>query len=128
MLSKVLSKLVPPYKPNSSEDLLRDIVTASLPHRSTRITRCLQTDSFYVTNSELEYYIKLNKVSITISNHSYTYREGLTEPFCKILYKMIEAHLEARIAMFENEVFKNQTDLLNKIKIDLLNSSNIEKS
>lgn len=116
MLNKMLSKIVSPYKPTSSEDLIRDIIDASLKHPITRITRCISTDSFYVTNSELEYYIKLNRVSITISNHSYTFREGISEPFCKILYKAIEAHLEARISMFENEVFKNQTDLLNKIK------------
>ena len=116
MLSKMLSKIVPQYKPTSSEDLIRDILEASLKHPFTRITRCINTDSFYVTNSELEYYIKLNRVSITISNHSYTFREGISEPIVKILYKIIDAHLEARIAMFETEVFKNQTDLLNQIK------------
>lgn len=116
MLSKMLSKIVPQYKPTTSEDLIKDIVEASLKHPVTRITRCINTDSFYVTNSELEYYIKLNRVSITISNHSYTFREGLSETFCKILYKIIDVHLEARISMFENEVFKNQTDLLNQIK------------
>ena len=122
MLTKMLSKFVPEYKPTSSEDLIKDIVEASVKHPTTRITRCLTTETYYVTNTDLEYYIKLNRVSITLSNHNYTFREGLSEPLCKMLYKTIDAHLEARIAMFETEVFQNQTELLTKIKADLLNS------
>ncbi len=122
MLNKMLSKLVPEYKPTSSEDLIKDIVEASIKHPNTRITRCLNTDTYYVTNTALQYYIKLNRVSITISNHDYTFREGLSEPLCKMLYKIIDNHLEARIAMFESEVFQNQTELLTKIREGLLNS------
>ena len=122
MLNKMLSKFVPQYKPTSSEDLIKDIVEAAIKHPNTRITRCLHTDTYYVTNTALDYYVKLNRVSITISNHDYTFREGITEPFCKMLYKTIDNHLEARIAMFESEVFQNQTELLTKIKEGFLNS------
>jgi hypothetical protein len=116
MLNKMLSKIVPAYKPTPSELLLKDIVEAILLNPDTRVTHAQASEIYYITNSKLEYYIKLTKVSITVSNHTYTFREGLNENFNKALFKIIELFVEAEISKFETEVFKNQTDLLLRIK------------
>lgn len=116
----MLSRIVPAYKPTPSESLLKDIIDGILVHPDTRVTNSQVAEIYYITNSKLEYYIKLNKVSITVSNHTYTFREGLTEAFNKMLFKAVDAFVESEIEKFESDVFKNQTDLLNRIKNELL--------
>lgn len=123
MIEKVLSLISPQYGTTPTEDLIRDILESTLRHCDTKLIRSFSSEVYYITNFELDYYIKLDRVSITISNHTYTFREGLTEQFCKILYKVIDVYTESMVKKFEEEVFKNKTDLLNRIKDKLQNRS-----
>lgn len=118
-LYKVLSKITPQYIVSDTEVLIRSVLEASLNHPDARVTHQVFEDVYYVSNPKLEYYIKLNRSAITVSNHAYTYREGLSEKFSKILYKVFDAHTESMAKKFEEEVFKNKTDLLNRIKTQL---------
>lgn len=119
MIDKVIAKLAPKYQTSDTENLIKDILEASLTRPETRTVHQDQIEVYYITNPELDYYIKLNRTSITISNHTYTFREGLSDQFSRILYRAMELHIDSLVKSFEEDVFKNKTNLLNRIKSQL---------
>jgi hypothetical protein len=118
-IDKVLAKIAPQYITSDTENLIKEVLEASLNHPETRVTHHVYREMYYLANPKLDYYIKMDRASITVSNHTYTYREGLSEQFSKILYKVLDIHTESTVKRFEEEVFNNKTDLLNRIKAQL---------
>jgi hypothetical protein len=114
-IDQVLAKIAPQYSISDTESQIKTLLEASLDHPETRVTHHVYPEIYYLSNPKLDYYIKLDKSSITVSNHTYTYREGLSDKFSKILYRVVDIHTESTVKKFEEEVFKNKTDLLNRI-------------
>jgi hypothetical protein len=123
----LMNLFVKKYKPNEVEQEIYSIVESMLEHASTECITAPLTTKYYIYNKKLHYYIMLTDYGIKITNHTFSYHHNLETKFSKILIDKVVEFIEIDRKNFENEVFKNEFEMLKKIKNKIqLNSTKIK--
>jgi uncharacterized membrane protein len=121
LLKKLLNKLfVKQHKFDEVEGLINDIIIALLEKEKTEAITAPISGVYYITNEKLHYYVRVDAFSIIITNHKFTFKEGITSKFSDSIISVIKEYMEMNRKEFENKVFNNQIQLLKNIKNNLL--------
>lgn len=119
MLKSLRKMLIKEYQPNETEILIKDVIVGLLKKEDTEAITAPISGTYYISNEELQYHIKLDGFSITIANHKFTFKEGLSVKFGEMLIELVKEYMEKNRKEFEQRVFNNQIQLLKNIKNSL---------
>ena len=122
MLNWIKDKLIPPYKLNSKEQLILDIITSLCGHLDTEIKMAPLTGRYFLVNKKLQYWIRIWEDGITITNHKFTFTHMSPQSYQSKVIKIVENAIEKSRDEFENAVFQNEVELLETISNDIANS------
>jgi hypothetical protein len=117
-----MSLLFPKYRPTSKEEQIQGILQKLLDHPETIKLMDPITNHYYLDNKTLEYFVLVTYDFVKITNHKFYYTENINGKFGTELEKVIRAAISKDRRRVEEEMFKNETDLL--VKIDQKISSN----
>ena len=117
-----MSLLFPKYRPSQKEEQVKSIIEKLLAHPDTIKLMDPLTSHYYLDNKTLEYFMLVTYNFVKITNHKFYYTENISGKFGEDLEKTIKAAISKDRRRIEDEMFKNETDLL--VKIDQKISSN----
>ncbi len=115
MINWLKTKLIPPYKPNSKEKLILDIVNNLCEQPDTEIKMAPISGRYYLVNKRLEYWVRIWEDGITITNHKFTFTNSALQSFQAKVINIVEASIEKSRDEFEQAVFQNEVELLENI-------------
>jgi hypothetical protein len=115
MINWLKNKLIPPYKPNSKEKLILDIVNNLCEQPDTEIKMAPISGRYYLVNKRLEYWVRIWEDGITITNHKFTFTNTALQSFQEGVIKIVENAIEKSRDEFEQAVFQNEVELLENI-------------
>lgn len=119
MLKSLRKLLIKEYQLNETELLIKDVITNLLNQKDTEAITAPISLTYYIHNSRMQYYVKTDGFSIMITNHKFTFKEGMSVKFGEIITTIIKEYMEVNRKQFESEIFKNQLELLKNIKKSL---------
>lgn len=114
-LQRVVDAIVPRYRISEREKDIEDLVKALLSLEDTSIIHSPISGIYYIFNTSLGYTIRFNKYDINVSNHDFSFREGLSDKFADLLEGILNEELEKLITSLEEEVFENRKHLISKM-------------
>jgi hypothetical protein len=94
MINWLKNKLIPPYKPNSKEKLILDIVNNLCEQPDTEIKMAPISGRYYLGNKRLEYWVRIWEHGITITNHKFTFTNTSLQSFQSIVIGVVESAIE----------------------------------
>ena len=119
MLKSFKKLFIKEYQLDETETLIKDVVKNLLRQEDTEAITAPISLTYYIHNSRLEYYIKTDGFSIMITNHKFTFKEGMSVKFGEIITTIIKEFMEENRKQFESTIFENQLELLKNIKQSL---------
>jgi hypothetical protein len=119
MLKSLKKWVIKEYQLDETEKLIKDIVVGMLKRDETEAITAPLSGTYYVSNEKLHYYIKIDEFSINITNHKFSFKEGISSKFGNMIIDIVKEHMEANRKEFEQRVFNNQIQLLSDIKNSL---------
>jgi hypothetical protein len=118
-----MSLLFPKYKPTFKELKLKEIIQKLLNHPETIKLMDPITTHYYLDNKKLEYFLLVTYNFVKITNHKFYYTENINSRFGEDLEKIIKIAISKDRKKIEDEMFKNEQDLLTKIDQKILLST-----
>jgi hypothetical protein len=118
-----MSLLFPKYKPTAKEAQLKEIIQKLLNHPETIKLMDPITTHYYLDNKKLEYFVLVTYNFVKITNHKFYYTENINSRFGEDLEKIIKIAISKDRKKIEEEMFKNEQDLLTKIDQKILLST-----
>ena len=97
------------------EDKISSLVDILITN-SADIYNAPNSDQYFLVDSERGISIGLEYSRVKVANHDFTYSEPLTLKFLEKLKGKVREALEQRTQALKKELFRNEIDLLNKIK------------
>lgn len=97
------------------ERYVESIVTKYLEDDAVRRLMSPQ-EEYLIIDDKNQIYISIYLDTITISNHDFLYRKNFSGVFCRRLEGKIREIIKKDRERLKNELFKNELDLLEKIK------------
>jgi hypothetical protein len=119
MLNWIKDKLIPPYKLNSKEQLILDIITSLCGHLDTEIKMAPLTGRYFLVNKKLQYWIRIWEDGITITNHKFTFTHMAPISYQSKVIRIVETAIEKSRDEFENAIFQNEVELLQSISASI---------
>lgn len=110
-----MSVLFPKYRPTVKEEQIQGILQKLLDHPETVKLMDPITNHYYLDNKALEYFVLVTYDFVKITNHKFFYTENINGKFGSELEKVIRGAISKDRRRIEDEMFKNETDLLTKI-------------
>jgi hypothetical protein len=104
------------YVMSESEKLINDIIIKLLEKDETEAVTAPISQTYYISNEELQYYVRIDEFNVGITNHKFSFNQPITPKFSNILISMVQNHMEINRKAFEERVFNNQIELLRNIK------------
>jgi hypothetical protein len=120
IITKIKNIIKPPYKLGETEQLLSDIVNLMCEQEDTDFMMAPTVGKYYVSNRQMEYYIVINDFGIAITNHKFSFERSISSNFSSLLIKRVQESMDIDREAFEKDVFRNQLDLLEDIKVSLI--------
>lgn len=118
-----MSVLFPKYRPTAKEEQIQGILQKLLDHPETVKLMDPITNHYYLDNKSLEYFVLVTYDFVKITNHKFFYTENINGKFGSELEKTIRGAISKDRRRIEDEMFKNETDLLTKIDQKLTTNS-----
>ena len=118
-----MSLLFPKYKPTAKEEQIKNIIQKLLDHPETSKLMDPLTSHYYLDNKQLEYFMLITYNFVKITNHKFYYTENINSRFGEDLEKIIKIAISKDRKKIEEEMFKNEQDLLTKIDQKILLST-----
>lgn len=118
-----MSVLFPKYRPTAKEEQIQGILQKLLDHPETVKLMDPITNHYYLDNKSLEYFVLVTYDFVKITNHKFFYTENINGKFGTELEKVIRGAISKDRRRIEDEMFKNETDLLTKIDQKLTTNS-----
>jgi hypothetical protein len=120
IITKIKNIIKPPYKLGETEQLLSDIVNLMCEQEDTDFMMAPTVGKYYVSNRRMEYYIVINDFGIAITNHKFSFERSISSNFSSLLINRVQQSMDIDREAFEKDVFRNQLDLLEDIKVSLI--------
>lgn len=118
-----MSLLFPKYRPTKKEEQILGILQKLLDHPDTVKLMDPITVHYYLDNTPLGYFVLVTHDFVKITNHKFYYTENINIKFSVELEKIIKLAISKDRKRIEDEMFKNQSDLLASIYQKLSDSS-----
>jgi hypothetical protein len=118
-----MSLLFPKYRPTQKEEQILNILQKLLEHPDTVKLMDPITVHYYLDNTALDYFVLVTHDFVKITNHKFYYTENVNTRFSMELEKIIKLAISKDRKRIEDEMFKNQSDLLTSIYQKLCLSS-----
>jgi len=117
-----------PYKMNEKENQIFSIVLKMSNHKDTLILMDPLRDVYYMDNKKLNYFVLVSTDSIKITNHRFYYTNQICFKFGELLLEKIKIAISKDRKKIEDEIFKNEMNLLTDIdsKLDTLDPRHTE--
>ncbi len=119
MLKSLKKLVIKEYQLDETEKLIKDIVVGMLGNENTEAITAPLSGAYYISNETLHYYIKIDEFSINITNHKFSFKEGISSKFGNMIIGIVKEFMEKNRKEFEKRVFTNQIELLKNIKNSL---------
>ena len=119
MLKSLKKLVIKEYQLDETEKLIKDIIVGMLGNENTEAITAPLSGAYYISNETLHYYIKIDEFSINITNHKFSFKEGITSKFGNMIIGIVKEFMEKNRKEFEKTVFTNQIELLKNIKNNL---------
>jgi hypothetical protein len=117
-----MSLLFPKYKLTEKEQYIKNIIEKLLEHPNTTKLMDPITLHYYLDNRTLGYFVLVNDELIKITNHKFYYTENFSSLFGRELEKVIGIAISRDRKRVEEEMFKNESNLLGNIMDKILTS------
>jgi hypothetical protein len=118
----VMSLLFPKYKLSEKEQQIKDIIEQLLEHPDTVKLMDPITIHYYLDNRTLQYFVLVTDTFIKITNHKFYYTENFSSLFGRELEKVVKIAISRDRKRMEDEMFKNESNLLENIMDKILKS------
>jgi hypothetical protein len=98
------------------------IVRSMTKHPNTKFLAAPISETYYLENKELGYFITLSEYSIRITNHTFFATESFVRSDGKRIVSFVKNHIESIRKEMESEIFDNQSNLYKTILNNLKQS------
>jgi hypothetical protein len=119
-INNLFAGIIPDEKLNENQILINDVLELMLKTNGTEAITAPLSGKYYISNERLGYYIMISDFSVSISNHKFTFEQSVSPKFREILISIVKNYMEASRLAFEKTIFNNQTELLQRIKDNLI--------
>jgi len=113
---KIMNFFIKKYKPSETEKEIDSIVESMLKQNDTECITAPLATKYYIFNEELQYFIMVSEYDVKITNHTFSYHYTSNPQFGQMLIGKVINFIEADRKKFEEKVFKNEIQMLKKIK------------
>jgi hypothetical protein len=103
------------YVLDETETLVKNVIDNLLTKDGTIAMVAPISETYYLFNEKFHYYIKTDGYSIVITNHKFTFKEGMSVKFGEMVVSTIKKYMEKNRTEFDKRVFDNQIELLKNI-------------
>tara|TARA_R110000822_G_scaffold154576_2_gene294321 strand:- start:645 stop:1001 length:357 start_codon:yes stop_codon:yes gene_type:complete len=111
-----MSFLFPKYQLSDKEKQIKDIIENLLNDSNTTKLMDPITSHYYLDNKKLGYFMVISYSFVKITNHKFYYTENISGRFSSEIEKSIRIAISKDRRRIEDEMFKNESDLLTKIQ------------
>jgi hypothetical protein len=112
--------ILPRFKPQEHEQLIIDIIGLLFQDDDTECITAPISGKYYISNKRLRYWVKIGDMTITITNHKFTYIVQTPLPFNDYIINVVREYIEKDREDFEKRVFQNELELLKNIKSSII--------
>lgn len=105
-----------PSKLSEDENEIKEIVNKYLEKEGVDKLISPISEEYFLMDTKNEIYICLSDKRITISNHKFLYKNNVSLEFSEGLKKQFRERIEVERQELKAQLFKNETDLLKRIK------------
>ena len=103
------------YKLTEKEQNIRDIIERLLEHPDTVKSMDPISLHYYLNNKKLGYFTIISYSFVKITNHKFYYTENISGRFSNEIEESIRVAISKDRRRIEDEMFKNESDLLTNI-------------
>ena len=103
------------HTPTDQEQQFIDIVDKLLKHPDTTIKMTPLTDKYFLSNDKNHYYALIKENGIQVTNTKFSFAKNLHHKTYNIMVNKIHDVMEADRQKFENQIFQNETEMLNNV-------------
>lgn len=110
-----MSFLFQKFIPSAKEVQLQTIITNLLAHPKTNLLMDPLREHYYIDNKELSYFLLITDNMVKITNHKFYYTNEISGRFSTELMKVVKEAISKDRQRIEDEMFKNESELLLEI-------------
>ena len=110
-----MSFLFPKYQLSDKEKQIKDIIENLLNDSNTTKLMDPITSHYYLDNKKLGYFMLISYSFVKITNHKFYYTENISGRFSNEIEESIRVAISKDRRRIEDEMFKNESDLLTNI-------------
>jgi HKD family nuclease len=103
------------YTPTPQEQQFIDIVTKLLDHPKTSLKMTPLTDKYFLINEPNHYYLLLKENGVQITNTKFSFSKSIHPKAYDIIINNIHSHMEVNRQMLEDQIFVNETTMLDAV-------------
>jgi hypothetical protein len=100
---------------NNKENQIFSIILKMSNHQDTLILMDPLRDVYYMDNKTMNYFVMVSSDIIKITNHRFYYTNQISFKFSEVLIEKIKLAISKDRQKIEQQMFKNELDLLNDI-------------
>ena len=106
------------YTPTHQESQFINIVENLLEHPKTSLKMSPVSNMYFIINDELHYYILIKDYGIQLTNTKFSFAKSIHPKAYDTLIETIHSYIESDRQALEAKIFKNESDILDKVLSD----------
>lgn len=103
------------HTPTPQEQQFIDIVEGLLRNPDTVIKMTPLTDKYFLANDKNHYYALIKENGIQVTNTKFSFAKSLHPKTYNMIINMIHDVMEVDRQKFEDQIFQNETEMLNNV-------------
>lgn len=107
------------HTPTDQEQQFINIVDGLLKNPSTTIKMTPLTDKYFLSNDKNHYYAVIKENGIQVTNTKFSFAKSLHPKTYNMIVDKIHGVMEVERQKFEDQIFQNETEMLNNVLSNL---------
>ncbi len=107
------------HTPTDQEQQFIDIVEGLLKNSNTTIKMTPLTDKYFLSNDDNHYYALIKENGIQVTNTKFSFAKSLHPKTYNMIVDKIHGVMEVERQKFEDQIFQNETEMLNNVLSNL---------
>ena len=107
------------HTPTEQEQQFIEIVEGLLANSNTTIKMTPLTDKYFLSNEKNHYYAVIKENGIQVTNTKFSFAKSLHPKTYNMIIDKIHSVMEIERQKFEDQIFKNETEMLNNVLSNL---------
>lgn len=104
---------------NETEDNFLQIIESAVKDKENSLEYDIENMNYLIHIPKLQYYIYLDEVGVQLTNHNFFITKHIRAKVLDKYKSIVRKEISLRIQNKKQEIFKNESVLLNKIKEEL---------